>query len=243
MATDPDGENDVAIEEPLEEPGDVARLTFFSDAAVAISLTLLFLPVADYVREMPAANWSELFVDNPEIIQSATSFAVIVVCWRYHHILFERIRDYSRQTVWLNFIWLFCVVAIPVMTLAILPTDESGYRDYRRIFDTLFIRGEREISYENYFIFWAVIALSFLMLFLISRHTGRPERMLAKPGRDTSTESWIYLRPFVVCAVTAVAGLVNPALGDTTLIVGIGVAVIFAQREKGREGKQRESGA
>lgn len=226
MTSGPSDENEAAV----DEVGDIARLTFFSDAAVAISLTLLFLPVADYVGEKSAMNWSDLFIDNPEIIQSLTSFATIVVCWRYHHVLFERLRDYSRLTVWLNFAWLFCVLLIPVMTLAILPDDESNFRDYRRFFETLFVRGEQNISYENYFIFWLVVALSFFILFLISRHAAAPQRGLAKRGRDTSTESWIYLRPAMVCAVTGVMGLVNPALGDIALVIGIVVAVLFARR-------------
>lgn len=228
MTTGPGDET----EEAVDEAGDIARLTFFSDAAVAISLTLLFIPVADYVGEKPTANWSELFIDNPEIIQSATSFATIVVCWRYHHVLFERLRDYTRLTVWLNFLWLFCVLLIPVMTLAILPADDSDFRDYRRFFETLFVHGEQNISYENYFIFWVVVGLSFFILFLISRHAAAPDRKLAKRGRDTSTESWIYLRPAIVCAAAGVTGLLNPALADFVLIIGILVAVVFARRSK-----------
>ena len=95
-----------------DEPGDIERLTFFTDAAVAIALTLLIIPVSDYVMEKPATPWTTLFAENPEIIQSAVSFATIVTCWRYHHVLFERLRDYRRVTVWLNFFWLFCIVSI-----------------------------------------------------------------------------------------------------------------------------------
>lgn len=205
-------------------------MTFFSDAAVAISLTLLILPVSDYIMEKPATSWTTLLVDNPEMIQSVVSFVTIVTCWRYHHVLFERLRDYSRATVWLNFFWLFCVVSIPLLTLAILPADDSNFRDYRKILDTLFVRGEENISYQNYFVYWLVVGLSFFALFVISRHASVPGRGLAKPGRDLSAESWIYLRPVMVCAATAVVGLINPALGDIVLCIGIVVSVIIARR-------------
>lgn len=219
-----------------EEPGDVARLTFFSDAAVAISLTLLVLPVADYVRERPATSWSTLLIENPEIIQAAVAFITVITCWRYHHVLYERMRDYSRITVWLNFFWLFCVVSIPVLTLAALPPDVAETEDYRNFFETLFVDGEAAISDQNYFVMYAVIALSFLSLALISMRASVAERGLAKPGLDLSSETWIYLRPALVCAIGAVAGLINPGVGDIMLILGIAVAVIVARRSSTRAG-------
>lgn len=215
-----------------DEPGDVARLTFFSDAAVAIALTLLILPVSDYILENPGTNWTTLFTDNPEMIQSVVSFVTILTCWRYHHVLFEWLRDYSRVTVWLNFGWLFCVVSIPLLTLAILPAGDSESRGYRRFLDTLVVRGETNISVQNYFVYWFVVGLSFLALFFISRHASVAERGLAKPGTNLATKTWVYLRPVLVCAATALTGLINPALGDVVLIVGIVGSSVIARRTR-----------
>ncbi|MFZ1652300.1 MAG: TMEM175 family protein [Candidatus Nanopelagicales bacterium] len=214
----------------IEEPGDVARLTFFTDAAVAISLTLLIVPVSEYVIEMPDTSWTKLILDNPEILQSGVSFATIAVCWRYHHVLFERLRDYSRFIVWLNFAWLFCVVSIPVMTAAKLPTDSPSLGNFRGFIDTLIVRGEGNISYQNYFVFWFVVGLSFFCLFLMSRHAARTDRPLAKPGTQLDAENWIYLRPTLVCLIAAVLGLWNPAVGDLSLIAGIIVSAIVSRR-------------
>ncbi|MGV1037062.1 MAG: TMEM175 family protein [Candidatus Nanopelagicales bacterium] len=235
--SDSDAESAAPAIVVIEEPGDIDRLTFFTDAAVAISLTLLILPVSEYVTEKPDTSWSNLLLDNPEIIQSAVSFATIAVCWRYHHVLFERLRDYSRLMVWLNFFWLFCVVSIPVMTLAILPTDSPSLGDFRGFIDTLIIRGESNISYENYFVFWFVVGLSFFALYLVSRHAADPDRQLAKSGLKLKGDSWVYLRPTLVCVVAALLGLLNPAYGDLALLAGIVVSVIFARRsQRHREG-------
>lgn len=208
----------------------MARLTFFSDAAVAIALTLLILPVSDYILEKPGTNWTTLFTDNPEMIQSVVSFVTILTCWRYHHVLFERLRDYSRATLWLNFFWLFCVVSIPLLTLAILPAEDSELLGFQKFFDTVLVRGEQDISRQNYFVYWFVVALSFLALFVISRHASDSRRGLSKPGTDLRGETWIYLRPVLVCAAAALAGLINPAVGDVVLVIGIVVSAVVARR-------------
>lgn len=219
-----------------DEPGDIERLTFFTDAAVAIALTLLIIPVSDYVMEKPATPWTTLFAENPEIIQSAVSFATIVTCWRYHHVLFERLRDYRRVTVWLNFFWLFCIVSIPLLTLAVLPAEDAGPDDSRNALGMLFVDGEFNISRQNYFVYWFVVGLSFIALLLIARDAAAPDRRLARAGTDLGAERWVYLRPVVVCAATAVVGLVSPALGDLTLVVGIIVSVLIARRSAARSG-------
>lgn len=213
-----------------EEPRDIQRLTFFSDAAVAIALTLLVLPVSDYVMERPATPWTRLFAGNPEIIQYAVSFATIVTCWRYHHVLFERLNDYRRLTVWLNFFWLFCIISIPLLTLAVLPADDAGPDDYRNIVGMLFVHGEVDISHQNYFVYWLVVGLSFVALFLVSRDAAVPGSGLAGDGIDLGAERWVYLRPVAVCGATAVVGLISPALGDITLVVGIITSVLVARR-------------
>lgn len=209
---------------------DVSRLAFFGDAAVAISLTLLFVPVSDFVKEQSAKDWTTLLIDNPEIVQSAISFVMVATCWRYHHVLYERLRDYTRGMVWLNFFWLFCVVSIPVLTLAVLPPDKNDYEDYRNFFSTIFVKGVDQVSHQNYFVLWAVTSLSFLALYLISRRAAIVETGLAKAGTDVGSERWVYLRPLLVCAVTAIAGLIHPRIGYLVLLVGTVVAIVLARR-------------
>lgn len=228
MASDPESATPAIV--VIEEPGDIDRLTFFTDAAVAFSLTLLIVPVSEYVVDSPDTSWVNLLLDNPEIIQSGVSFATIAICWRYHHVLFERLANYSRLMVWLNFFWLFCVVSIPVMTLATLPTDSPRLGDFRGFVDTLIIRGESNISYQNYFVYWFVVGLSFFVLYVVSRHAADPDRQLVKSGRKLKGDAWVYLRPTLVCVVAALLGLINPAYGDLSLILGIIISIIFARR-------------
>jgi uncharacterized membrane protein len=119
-----------------------------------------------------------------------------VICWRYHHLLFERIRDYDRLTLWLNFVWLFLVISIPINTLAILPVEEKLPSPDRIFLDTFFFRGREDIPSVNYAVLWGCIALSFLMLTLIARNALPPHRHLAKSERG----NWIehVLRIFIM---------------------------------------------
>lgn len=229
-----------AEEDPVPEPGDTARMTFFSDAAVAFSLTLLMLPVADYVREAPGKTWAQLFLDNPEIVESLASFVIVVICWRYHHLLFEQIRDYDRLTLWLNFVWLFLVISIPINTLAVLPVDEQLPSPDRLFLDTFFFRGRENIPSVNYAVLWGCIALSFLMLTLIARNALPPHRHLAKSDPRRQLDPTMYFRIFLICAVTAAVSLVSPFAGDIVLYLGI-LINIFVSRQLRRRSLSQPS--
>ena len=88
--------------------GDVTRLCYLTDAAVAISLTLLFLPTVTTINRYPLDDWSTILTErNADLTWVITTFIVLVICWRYHHVLFEYLRDYDRLIIWLNFFWLF----------------------------------------------------------------------------------------------------------------------------------------
>ncbi|WP_165436279.1 TMEM175 family protein [Amycolatopsis suaedae] len=95
------------------------RLVFFSDAVVAIAITLLVLPLAEGVPEAVARHASsvEVISENlPAIFVFLLSFAVIAQFWRAHHQLFERIDDYRRPLVLWNLLWLLTIVLLPFVT-------------------------------------------------------------------------------------------------------------------------------
>lgn len=100
----------------VEQKKSSERLVFFTDAVVAIALTLLILPLADLVPELvtehkPAVdaiteNWSKIF-------SFVLSFAVIGRFWSVHHGIFEHVRSYSTALVRANFAWLLTIVVVP----------------------------------------------------------------------------------------------------------------------------------
>jgi uncharacterized membrane protein len=95
---------------------DPDRLVLFTDAVVAIAITLLILPLVDLVNEHKE-HASELITDNWGRIWSfVLSFAVISRLWLVHHRTFEHVRAYNPVLMTVNMLWLFTVVLLPFPT-------------------------------------------------------------------------------------------------------------------------------
>ena len=92
------------------------RLIFFSDAVLAIALTLLAMehpqPAAGTAREM-LHSAGELW---PEYLAFVVSFIVISAHWRVHHQVFRYVGGSSRMLVRLNLNWLLLAVITPFTT-------------------------------------------------------------------------------------------------------------------------------
>src|ERR1700712_2349281 len=101
------------------------RLVNFSDATVAIAITLLILPLVDEASQIGRLSFQEFFEKNSwEMLAFLISFAVIARFWVVHHRIFESVRDYNAWIVWFNFLWLLAIVVIP-FTANILAVGEG----------------------------------------------------------------------------------------------------------------------
>ena len=108
------------------------RLVAFSDAVVAIAITLVVLPLVD--KAMDAESASAFFADNVTgMISAALSFVVIAAFWRANHVMFVHARGYTRLVGRLQTLWLATIVFLPVATaldLAGPGTDRVGLGAY-----------------------------------------------------------------------------------------------------------------
>jgi len=107
------------------------RLVNFSDAAVAIAITLLVLPLVDIATEIGHKNATvaTIFTANwGTFLAFAISFVVIARFWVVHHRVFEFVRDYNQVLVWMNFLWLASIVFLPFATnvLSLAPGNQPG---------------------------------------------------------------------------------------------------------------------
>ncbi|GAA0222157.1 TMEM175 family protein [Cryptosporangium japonicum] len=92
------------------------RMTFFSDAAAAIALTLLVLPLVELVPEAVEKHESPHEVITGNLVpfgSFALSFFVIWRIWTVHHRLFDRVDSIDTRIVRINSLWLLCVVVLP----------------------------------------------------------------------------------------------------------------------------------
>ena len=98
------------------------RVVFFSDAVVAIAMTLLILPVVDDISNVSTdSTVAHLLGDiGGRLLAFGISFVVIAKFWTVHHMLFERIEGYSAAVIWWNMAWLASIVFLP------LPTEVLG---------------------------------------------------------------------------------------------------------------------
>jgi uncharacterized membrane protein len=99
------------------------RLELFSDAVMAIILTIMVLDL-----KAPAeGGWHAWVAVLPSIATYLLGFLSVTVAWLVHHQYFARFRIISYQMLWANFILLFGLSLTPLLirTLADHPNDTA----------------------------------------------------------------------------------------------------------------------
>lgn len=111
----------------LKEPH---RLILFTDAVVAIAVTLLVLPLVDVVPEVAREHRPATEVitgHQPEIWTFLLSFAVIIRLWLSHHKAYQHVREYSTPLLLCNSAWLLAIVVLPFSTEMVGVFDSSRF--------------------------------------------------------------------------------------------------------------------
>lgn len=90
------------------------RLVNFSDATVAIAITLLLLPLVEVASEISDKPLREVLGENwATLLAFFVSFFVIARIWSSHHRIFEAAVSYSPLLLRVNFVWLACIAFLP----------------------------------------------------------------------------------------------------------------------------------
>jgi uncharacterized membrane protein len=116
------GDNDVALVHREMEIASAERLMFFSDAVVAIALTLLALelPVPGGIENVDSVSISDMISDAgrhlDDYLAFLISFLVIGAHWRIHHRAFRYVREATTPIIRLNMYWLLLIVITPFTT-------------------------------------------------------------------------------------------------------------------------------
>ena len=135
----------------------------FTDAVVAIAVTLLVLPLVDVVTESKNDGLDAFGViteHKPQIYTFLLSFVVIARFWLTHHRVFEHVKAYNSRLFQLNMVWLLCIVILPFPTEIIGAYDSSRFTAGLYIGMilvlslcqtglTLLIRGHKELERED----------------------------------------------------------------------------------------------
>lgn len=105
------------------------RLVNFSDAVVAIAITLLILPLVDASKDVVKEGIAAYFSANFwQLLAFVITFAVIARLWMVHHQVFDWIDSYTPALMWLNMLWLAAIVFMP-FTANVLSDSPNGQPD------------------------------------------------------------------------------------------------------------------
>jgi len=92
----------------------VERLLFFSDAVVAVAITVLALPLVDIEGPGPGQNVLDVLVTHSgQILTFIVTFYVMAVMWGIHNRVMNSLVAYDGMVFWLNIAWLIGFVFLP----------------------------------------------------------------------------------------------------------------------------------
>jgi uncharacterized membrane protein len=111
----------VATEDPELGSHASDRLTAFSDAVVAIAITLLAidLPVPGLKPHVAASlhsYWAAIMGDSGQYLAFLISFVAIAGAWSQHHDLYRYVRGTDTRMRSYHLIWLLMIILIPFAT-------------------------------------------------------------------------------------------------------------------------------
>jgi uncharacterized membrane protein len=98
------------------ESGASDRLIFFSDAVVAIAITLLALELPVPEGKTAASLWRSIRQNDGHYLAFLVSFVVIAMAWSEHHQAFRYLERTDSRLRALTFFWLLTIVINPFAT-------------------------------------------------------------------------------------------------------------------------------
>lgn len=181
------------------------RLVNFSDGVVAVAVTIMVLPITD----IPGPTGDETMLDviggHAALLGSyLVTFVVVGVLWRAHHRVLDGLQAYDGTLFWLNLGWLASIALVP-WPIAMLEQDPDG-----------------QLVQSLQF---ALVALSSLLLWLISVHASRTKALMREDAaeRQSTSRGLVIACVFGAGAVASavvpwLAWLVLPAFGAVSAL-------------------------
>jgi uncharacterized membrane protein len=152
----------------------VDRLTFFSDAVVAIAITLLAIdlpvPSGDNLGEF----WTSVRHNSGHYAAFLISFYAISAAWSHHHEIFRYARRMDQRLRSLNTFWLLMIVLNPFATR--LLTSPGGQS-----------QSVHAVKFGFYALTQALVSLAMVAML---RHMVKRHQVSGLPGRFATETAW-----------------------------------------------------
>jgi uncharacterized membrane protein len=129
------------------------RLMNFSDAVVAIAITLLILPLVDSAANIGKGGVASfLHHHDTQLLAFALSFAVIWSFWWSQHQMLEHIVGYNRLLVVGMFLWILSIVFLPFPTELLSSATQGGQGVHALYVGTMLVTSVAVLVQE-----WAIV--------------------------------------------------------------------------------------
>ncbi|GAB4051551.1 TMEM175 family protein [Spirosoma litoris] len=89
------------------------RIVFFSDAVVAIAITLLVLDLKLDIPTSRIVQWADISTLMPQFAAFLLSFILVALYWIIHNQIFCYVKRVDEPLVWINVSWLFFIALLP----------------------------------------------------------------------------------------------------------------------------------
>jgi uncharacterized membrane protein len=158
----------------MENQRGIERLIFFTDAVVAIAITLLILPLVEIVttdaNKPHPLPISEFLGDNlGQLFAFGLSFVIIARFWMANHeILLNTVRA-TALLMWMDIAWVFTIVILP------LPTEITAVYQASRLTTEIYI---------------GCATLSTLLLTAMAYYLHRHPQLQAKESPISTVAVW-----------------------------------------------------
>ena len=175
------------------------RLTNFSDAVVAIAITLLILPLVDSATHIGKGSVASFLHHNDtQLLAFGLSFAVIWSFWWSQHQMLEHIVGYSNPLVAGMFVWMLSIVFLPFPTELLSSSTQGGQGEHALYVGTMLITSVAALVQE-----WAILA--------------RPELQAEEHRGEADIAQTVVM--VLLMAVIFVVVIALPAIGLWSLLI------------------------
>jgi uncharacterized membrane protein len=175
------------------------RLINFSDAVVAVAVTVLVLPIADItLTSSEDTVWSVLADHAGQIITFFFTFFVVSIMWLTHNRIMNQMRGYDGVIFWLNTAWLSVIAFLPVTSALYSDAAQDGLGGW---FSGESLNGSGML-------YWGSLSLISLISALIALH-ARKNTHLYDPEQNithnwqTNARGWIYAGYFLAIGIVS----------------------------------------
>jgi uncharacterized membrane protein len=193
------------------------RFVNFSDAVIAIVVTLLVLPLVERATTAHVSSYGQFNATFGSLLFIfLLSFVVICRYWEVHHDLFNNLKTFNAALFWLNVAWLISIALIPFTSE--LLGNNSGSSSF---ITSLYIASLLVTSYVS-------VAIQVTI-------THSPQ--LQRPGAAKSLDKTYGVASAIAMTLALIISIILPSVGTWALLLLIPASQIGRRWQAKRDGK------